>query len=240
MDKAFSIEEALRFGWQKTKENSLVLFQVMLSLFALNVVSGIISSELKNTATGGILSLLIGVAGIILGTGFVVITLKIAKGEASAYRDIVPPMALVWWVFIASLLLGILVFAGLILLVIPGIYFALRFSMVRFSVIEGSGIMEAFEKSTKMTDGHKWQLLGFFAVLVVLNIIGAILLGVGLLVTIPVTMIGVAHVYLKLKERAGITAAPSLAHTHEGHEHHDHSGHEHTHEGHDHSHEENQ
>ena len=238
MDTAFSIEEALRFGWQKTKENSLVLFEVLLTLFALQVVSAIIRSSLHGTALGALASIAVGVAGIVLGTGLLLITLRVARGEPIEYKQIVPPMSLVWKVFLASLLIGVLVFAGLILLVIPGIYFALRFSMVRFAVLDGAGVMESFEKSTKLTDGYKWQLLGFFAVIVLINIVGALLLMVGLLVTVPVTMIALAQVYLKLKARAG-EGHQAVAHTHEHHDNthegHSHAEHNHEHHSHDHS-----
>jgi hypothetical protein len=225
MDKVFSIEDSLRFGWQKTKEHSLVLFQVVLTLFAFNIVSSIIQSALQSApALNFLLSLLFTVVGVVLGTGLLVITLKIAKGQAVSYRDIVPPLELVWWVFLASILVGVLVIAGLILLVIPGIYFALRFAMVKYAVVDGARVLESFQMSTKMTDGHKWQLLLLFIAVVIVNIIGLLLLVVGLLVTVPVTMIAMAQVYLKLKEKAGVTAAPVLA----AHEHHDHDGHDHS------------
>jgi uncharacterized membrane protein len=241
MDTAFSIEESLRFGWKKTKEHSFVLFQVLLTLFALRVVQAVIEKSLVHTAIGGLANLLLTIVFIVLGTGFIVITLKIAKGEKTEYRDIVPPAKLVLMVFLASVLVGVLTFAGLILLVIPGIYFALRFSMIRFAIIEGAGVMESFERSTKLTDGQKWPLLGFLIVAAIANIIGAILLVVGLLITIPVTMIAFAHIYLKLKAHADHAPAHAHDHSHEGHEHHDHS-HGHNHDEHDHtghSHEEN-
>lgn len=230
MDTAFSIEESLKFGWQKTKEHSFVLFEVILTLFALHVVQAIIERSLANTAIGVLASLAITVAYIVLGTGLLVITLKIAKGEKPEYREIVPPAHLVWLVFLASLLVGVLTFAGLILLIIPGIYFALRFSMVRYAVIEGVGVMESFERSTTLTDGQKWQLLGLAAVVILINIVGILLFVVGLLVTIPVTMIAFAHVYLKLKSHADHMPAHahSHEHSHEGHEHH----HNHSHEEH--------
>jgi len=216
MHNPFSIEEALKFGWEKTKLHSMVLFQVLLTLFALNVVSGMLRESLHNGFAGGVLSLATSAVGIVLGIGFLIITLKIAKGEAVAYRDILPPLELAWWVFLASLLAGVLTFAGLILLIIPGIYFALRFSMVRYAVIEGAGVMESFEKSTALTDGHKWQLLGLFVVFGLVNLIGLLLLGVGLLITVPITAIAAAHVYLKLKAHKG----------HSTHEHHGHEGHD--------------
>ncbi len=231
MHPVFSIEESLRFGWQKTKAHSKLLFQVLLALFALQVVSAIVQKTLEHTFIGGIASLVLGVVGIIVGTGFTLITLKIAKGEVAVFKDIVPPMRLVWYVFLASVLVGILTVAGLILLIIPGIYFAVRFSMVRFAVLDGAGVMESFSKSTALTNGVKWQLLGFLAVVVLLNILGAIALMVGLLITIPVTMIAFSRVYLELAKRAPMPVA-AAAHdhaSHEGHEHHDHSDPNHTH-----------
>jgi len=232
MHPVFSIEESLRFGWQKTKQHSKLLFQVLLVLFALQVVSAIVQKALENTLVGGLASFALAVVGVIVGTGFTLIALKIAKGEAAVFKDIVPPMRVVWYVFLASLLSGILVFAGLILLIIPGIYFALRFSMVRFAVLEGAGVMESFGKSTALTNGLKWQLLGFFAVMILLNILGAIALMIGLLITIPVTMIAFAHIYLALTKKAPAVAvvdAPAAPkQSGEGHDH-DHSDPNHTH-----------
>lgn len=202
MHTVFSIEESLKFGWQKTKTHSMLLFQVLLTLFALNVVSSIVQNSLKDTAIGTLASLALLVAGIILGIGFLNISLKIAKGEAAVYRDIVPKAKVVWEVFLASLIAGIITVVGLIFLVIPGIYFALRFSMVRFAVLEGSSVMDSFGTSTKLTDGSKLKLLGFIIVICLLNILGAIALLVGLLITIPTTMIAFTHVYLKLKAHA--------------------------------------
>ena len=231
MPKTFSIEEALKFGWQKTKAHSMILFQVMLTLFAVQVVSSIINKVLEHTLIGVLAALAIAVLGIFLQYGFVIISLKLARGEAVTYRDILPKPALVWKLFLAGLLVGVLTLAGLVLLIIPGIYFALRFSMTSFSIIDGAGIMESFEKSTKLTDGYKWQLLGLFIVFMLINIVGFLLFIVGLLVTVPVTMLAIAHVYLKLKSLAHEAPAAIHEHTHENHEHHDndHSDPNHTH-----------
>ena len=63
----------------------------------------------------------------------------------------------------------------------------------------GAEILESLTISSKLTHGVKWHLLGFFIVLAALNIAGALLLLIGLLVTLPVSMIAYAHIYLKLK-----------------------------------------
>jgi uncharacterized membrane protein len=58
---------------------------------------------------------------------------------------------------------------------------------------------DALRESSRMTLGRKWQLLGFLGLVVLINILGAILLLVGLLVSIPVTMLAFAHAYRTLE-----------------------------------------
>ncbi len=202
MTSHFSIGEALRFGWDKTRAHSGLLFQAMVALFAVQVASSIVEEVLKYSVQGVLAMLALGIASVILGTGFTVITLKLAKGEHATYKDLIPPGTLVWTLFCASVLTGLMVVGGLILLIIPGIYFLVRFSMVRFAVVEGAGIMESLTKSSEMTKGVKWRLLGFLLAMMGLNILGAIFFLVGLLVTVPVSAIAYAHVYLKLKKQA--------------------------------------
>ena len=198
----FLIGESLRFGWHKTRAHSRVLFQAMLILFAVQVASSIVEKVLADTVQGTLALIALGVVGIVLGTGFTLITLKLAKGEHASLKDLLPRARLVWHYFCVSVVAGVIIVGGLILLIIPGIYFLLRFSMARFAVLEGADIIESLKKSSRLTRGVKWPLLGFLLVLLALNIAGALLFMVGLLITIPVTTLAYAHVYLKLKSRA--------------------------------------
>jgi uncharacterized membrane protein len=199
---SFSIQEALGFGWDKTREHSGLLFQIVLTYAAFQVAASIVQKTMEGTVLGAVASIAIGVMSVIIGAGFMHIVLKLAHGHAAHYRDLIPPARLVWYFFCASVVSGILIILGFIAFIIPGIYLALRFSMVRFAVLDGAHITESLRRSSKLTHGHKWKLLGFFLVCGIINIVGAILLLVGLLVTVPVTAIAYAHVYLKLKNRA--------------------------------------
>lgn len=78
-------------------------------------------------------------------------------------------------------------------------YMALRYSFVRFAVIDNTTVMASLRESAHLVRGHVLRLLGFFIVLLLLNLLGALLLLVGLLVTVPVTAIAYAHVYQHLK-----------------------------------------
>ncbi len=100
-----------------------------------------------------------------VGVGFTLVTLKIAKGEHVEYADVIPPLKMVWQYAAALLIAGFLMVIGFILLIIPGIYFALRFSMVRFAVLDGAGIVGSLEKSGDLTRGVKWHVLGFLVVI---------------------------------------------------------------------------
>jgi len=198
MKSSFSIQESLKFGWEQTKTHSKVLFQILLTIFALQVAQAIVGSTIQHELIGILATIAIAIAETVVGVGLTLVTLKIAKHERVTYADIVPPLQLIWSYVLALLLAGLITAVGFILLIVPGIYFALRFSMVRYAILEGSGVMASLEKSGKLTHGVKWKLLGFFLVLGFINILGAILFMVGLLVTIPVTMIAYAHVYQKL------------------------------------------
>jgi hypothetical protein len=81
-------------------------------------------------------------------------------------------------------------------------YIALRLSMVRFAVVDGSAVEESIKRSVGMTREYKWEVLLFIVVILLLNLLGMALFMVGLLVTIPISTLAFAHVYLALKKGA--------------------------------------
>lgn len=243
MTHAFSIKEAIVFGWHKVKAHSALVFQVVLTMFALQVASSLVQKGLEGTALGAAASIVLAVLGIVLGAGMTLIFLKLAKGDHAHYRDIIPKALLVWKYFLTSLLTGIISFlpimagglVSLVLLVSTGsinfsegvpvtdghewafalcvlvmlvavgfaAYFAVRFAMARLAVLEGSNVLESLRKSSALTHGIKGRLVLFALAIAGINILGAIALLVGLLVTIPISVLAFAHVYLKLKAHHG-------------------------------------
>ena len=109
-----------------------------------------------------------------------------------------------FWKFLgATLLTGLAIIVGLLLLIVPGIIFMLMFMFVMFIVIDrGLGPVEAMKESARITRGYKWQLLGFVLVLALINVLGMLALLVGLFVTIPVTSLAFAHAYRALTANA--------------------------------------
>ncbi len=57
----------------------------------------------------------------------------------------------------------------------------------------------ALTRSSEITKGHKWDLLGFFIVLFLLNILGLLVLIVGVIVTAAISLLATAYVYRRLE-----------------------------------------
>ena len=62
-------------------------------------------------------------------------------------------------------------------------------------------------ESSRITRGHKWPLFGFVLMLVLINLLGALALIVGLLVSVPVSTLAFAHAYRVLGGKPGTRAA---------------------------------
>ena len=95
---------------------------------------------------------------------------------------------------------------GLILFVIPGIYLAIKYMFALVILIDEETISatDALKKSSDITLGVKWSLFGFLLLLILINLIGIALLGIGLLVTIPISTFATVYIFRRLShETAG-------------------------------------
>ena len=97
---------------------------------------------------------------------------------------------------------------GFLLLIVLGIIFVLMFMFTTLIVIDrGLGPIEAMKESSRITRGHRWTLLGLALLVVLVNLLGLLALVVGLLVSVPVSWIALAHVYRVLARRTAPDAA---------------------------------
>jgi len=93
-------------------------------------------------------------------------------------------------------------------LIVPGIIFVLMFMFTTLIVIDrGLGPIEAMKESSRITRGHRWTLLGLALLVVLVTLLVLLALVVGLLVSVPVSWIALAHVYRVLARRTAPDAA---------------------------------
>jgi uncharacterized membrane protein len=103
------------------------------------------------------------------------------------------------------------VLGGFILLIIPGIYWAVRFSFSPLVVVDtGVGPVAAMKESWAITKGSFWKLFLFWLTVVLINLAGIVAIYIGLLITVPVTTLAMVFVYRELtRKKAALSAQPS-------------------------------
>jgi uncharacterized membrane protein len=109
--------------------------------------------------------------------------LKAARGEKPHADDLFVPFRHNYWsAAFAPMLAGLLTVLGLLLLVLPGIYIAVRLAFVSFLVVdEGLSPVEAVKESWRRTEGRFWTLFGGAMLGLFVVWVGVILLIVGMI-----------------------------------------------------------
>ncbi len=115
---------------------------------------------------------------------------------------------------VAALLVPVLGFGAALIAIIPAIIVALFFVLANPIIVDRRvGGVEAMKESVNATRGHLGALFGVLFVLGLINIVGAIPCGLGLLVTSPLLYLTVGVIYRDLFPEAGgdpVTAGPSI------------------------------
>jgi uncharacterized membrane protein len=202
----FSIKESLKSGWQKSKEHmELVLFATLLVLAVGSLTGGAGDHKGFSVSLLGILAVIFS---IIIRIGYIKIFLRIHDGQTPKFVEIFEEYRTFWRFLGTSILTCLAVLGGLILLIIPGIFWAVRFSLSPLIIVDGKmGPVVAMKESYHITKGHFWKLLGFWIVVGLVNLLGLICLGVGLIVTVPVTTLASVYAYRSLISENHIKSA---------------------------------
>ena len=202
--KTISIKQAFKDGWGFFKVNKKALIA---STFVLMVAGAFQKTPNKIFWEAGASSALIFVAiwvvNLILQIGWIKMLLNLIDEEVTSVRELIQHSGLFWKYAGTYILLALLVGVGLILFIVPGLYWALKYGFAPIIIVdEHMTIREAFKKSSKITLGVKWKLLGLLIVMIFSNILGALVIFVGLFVSIPVSMLAYLSVYRKLINNA--------------------------------------
>ena len=93
------------------------------------------------------------------------------------------------------------VILSLILMIIPAIYLSVRLQFYDYFLIdEECGIVESIKKSADISKGYVLELFILSAVLSLIVLISIIPMGLGLIFSIPFSMVVTSYVFIKLKK----------------------------------------
>lgn len=168
-------------GYSLSIENVL---QQGLNLFRKEPAVFIIYSIISSIALSNPLS------GILLGgpviAGYYIVAYRIRKNKTIEFSDFFTSFDKFVPLLILNLLISLLVFLGLLILILPGIYLAISYLFAPFFVwFYHKEPHEALRLSRKTIGGNFGQILLLALILGGINLLGLMALGVGILLTLP-------------------------------------------------------
>ena len=192
---SFKIREILSEAWANLKgfkRKILIAALVYLLIsFAVQFVLDFIlpSSSLLWTILNQLVHLLIVVP---LLAGLYLICIKRSVNAPTAVGDVFSPYNKTLKILAVTILMYLMIFIGILLLVLPGIYLMIAYMMVyQLAVDKNLGIWETLEASRKAVTKRWFKFLAFFLLSILILVIAAIPLGIGLLWAAP--LLGLAY-----------------------------------------------
>lgn len=168
------------------------------------LVVGILSS-IGSTFSAGVLPLIL--AGP-FGLGQSKFYLAIARGEQPPFEEIFSGFHQFVRAMAIGLLVALAVGIGTVLLVIPGIIAGVGLSMAYYVALDRPDLEapEVLKASWELVwkGGHFWKVFGFGLLAFLLTLLGLLCLGVGVLFTTPMILVGQAMLYDELRSSSAV------------------------------------
>jgi uncharacterized membrane protein len=212
----FSATDAIGYGWKGFTSNIGPLALIGLVLVVASALSNWLSRGFDNfflTLAGGLLSAFIS---LVIGLGLIRAALAILDGGRPSVEQLVSTRDIGPYI-LASLLVALIVVVGLVLCVIPGLVAGFLLQFYGYAIIDRkadsvttapqSTPTGAIRASFEVVAANVGPLLLLAVLCFVVNLAGALLCGIGLLVTLPVTAIAIAYAWRYFS--GGRIAAPT-------------------------------
>ncbi|MGK7889876.1 MAG: DUF975 family protein [Leptolyngbyaceae cyanobacterium] len=209
--KSLNISDVISESWQLLSKHYLVIAGTLIVYLVLYSLGPILIEILPEDAS--VLKSLINIVDLVFSyfliTGLYRFGLNLVQERDASIGDLFSQSGSTLLRFIlVSLLVGLIVFVGFILLIIPGIILSLKYSMVWQVVVDQRlGPLEAMAKSSVITSGNRFQLFLLGIVNLGIILLGVILLGVGLIVAVPLCWLTTFVSYEMLKSSSSQLSA---------------------------------
>jgi hypothetical protein len=206
---SIGVGEAVGYGWNTYWKNFVPLVWIAVVVVVINIVVGVIARATGSVAGQVIVQFVGFFISMLISLGWIRVSLEVTRGVKPEVGDLFKFEGYGPYI-LASLLFGLGFYVGLILCIVPGIIFAVAFGFYGFVIVErgeGMGVIDSLQASADLTRGYRWQLFGLGLVLVLINIVGALACGVGLIFTLGISIITWAYVYRMLNGESVATWA---------------------------------
>jgi uncharacterized membrane protein len=197
----WDIGDVFREAWQLTSGFKATLWGALLIYIAITIVVTLPFEFMGKDSLimMAISQIVIGLVTYPLYAGITLLGIKRSVGAATNafmvfdyYSKIIP-------IFLLYVAMMLLMMVGFVLLIIPGIYLAVAYSLaIPLLVEKNMGIWEALETSRKTIHKCWFKVFGLYLVVMVLILLAALPLGIGLIWAVPLANLVMGVVYRNL------------------------------------------
>jgi uncharacterized membrane protein len=177
--ESLRLGDYFKTGWEIFKQYPLAF----ISFFLINILIHLILYEIP--WLGSVVAFAISTP---LLFGNFIVSAKLLQRQTPEFRDFFAGFYFFVPLFLLSVVTSVFILIGLILLIIPGIYLIVAYMFASYLVIDrGLDFWPAMELSRRTVQPRWFNFFVLMLLLTLLNLAGALLFGVGLLLTVPLT-----------------------------------------------------
>ncbi|SEG18849.1 glycerophosphoryl diester phosphodiesterase membrane domain-containing protein [Parabacteroides chinchillae] len=207
MEAKFMISEVFSTSWKYTKSQIWVLVGLLIGMFILSFTLGIFALPSSGSITGQIIVNFISIIiSLIFSMGYIKNLFQTLDGIEPQFSAYGQQARKIFTYCTASIIVGIAVFIGCLVFLIPGIYLALRLQFfAAFIVEEDASFMDSIKRSWEITQGQVGQLFMLILAMLGIMIVGILLFGIGILFAMPLIYMMYCYTFRKLNTLTGTT-----------------------------------
>lgn len=203
----FTTKGVIRESWELFKKHWGILWGALLIAGVIQLALTVHKDQ-KNFLIIVIVSLVGFVVARLLQLGQMRISLNLVDAKPAHIIQLFGEHHLLLRFIGASILYGLIVLAGIFLLVVPAFVWGIRYGYFMYALLDKNvGIVESLKMSAALTDGVKLDLFWFMLVLLALVVASALPFGLGLIATIPMCILSSTLLYRRLLARREPVAA---------------------------------
>jgi hypothetical protein len=194
-----------QIGWRLFKARAGAYIFSMILLFLSAIVFKI--ALLAVHPSGFTIWMMVLLAGLLVCSGMIVglhvMALKSVDGRIPLVGDVFGSLTLGPAYLIALAIYCAVVSLGFALLIVPGIYLAIRYCLFAQIITDRSaGALAALRDAAALARGNWLPLGALFLIAFLLNVLGAAAFGFGLIISFPVSLLAIAGFYRSLQPAA--------------------------------------